>query len=170
MTQASFKFMDRGPSKKQRPRRVLTLAQARKGVFNHLLTLKRQTGKGSSLVCPCCDQTVKLYTRPLNYEKSAWLGALVDAYEQDPRWIHNREVRARGGDYAKLRFFGLIKRHPDKAGFWMPTRLGIDFVKGKCEAPAFVLVYNNECWAVSSETVSFEEAQTRKEKVTNESA
>jgi hypothetical protein len=116
------------------------------------------------MTCPCCDQTVKLYPRPLNYEISTWLAALVDAYEAEPHWVHNREVKARGGDYAKLRFFDLVERHPERKGFWKPTQLGIDFVQGRAPAPAFALLYNNTCFGVSRETITFAQAQKRKGK------
>jgi hypothetical protein len=56
----------------------------------------------------------------------------------------------RGGDYAKLRFWGFIKAKSEirddgstRSGFWRITDFGFEFVRGVLSAPRFAYTYNN---------------------------
>ena len=106
--------------------------------------------------CPCCTQFVKLYRRTITSSMAAWLIEFFHAdLDGDPEgWI---KVSARdwkymkGGDYAKLRHWGLIEAHPDNqeagapdrksAGYWRITMHGRDFVRGRCAVRQHVHIF-----------------------------
>lgn len=99
--------------------------------------------------CPCCGRFAKIYQRKL-YSTMAY--ALVQIYQyfkcpDADEWLHVPEhldgkgVVARGGDWAKLRYWGLIEHDGDhRSGYWRITDNGKDFVEGKlCVAKSVYL-------------------------------
>jgi hypothetical protein len=133
-----------------------TLAEAKKW-------LRARFGKGAT--CPCCNQFVKLYKRPFN-KSMAYVLLLIACYFQgDPveEWLHvpsyisemvsdhPRRAAAVRGDWAKLKFWGLIEEKPDvradgspRVGYWKLTSLGRQFVKRQVKVPSHVYIYNGE--------------------------
>src|SRR6185436_16063694 len=125
--------------------------------------LRIRFGKGAA--CPCCNQLVKLYKRSLN-KSSAYVLLLMACYFRgDPveEWLHvpsyiaemvadnPRRAAAVRGDWAKLKFWGLIEEKPDlradgspRVGYWKLTSLGRQFVKREVKVPSHVYVYNGE--------------------------
>lgn len=111
--------------------------------------------------CPCCGQFVKLYRRKLN---SSMAYALIMIARHDrrrpgeffhvPAWLDALAVPSAvaRGDFAKLRFWGLIEPQPDtrradgskRAGFWRITPLGRDFAAGRVSVPSHVYLYNQK--------------------------
>ena len=75
------------------------------------------------------------------------------------QWVHVQEFLSKrklppgiaaSGDYAKLRFFGLLQKRDDRRedgsdrnGFWRITDLGTQFSDGLIQVPSFVYVYDN---------------------------
>lgn len=130
--------------------------------------------------CPCCDQRVQLYKRPLT---SSMMYVLVELHRYfsgshaEP-WVHvgrymsekNVPEAIRGGDFAKMRFWGLIEEKPEirddgspRAGYYRITDLGKRFVRGEVRVPAYVFLYNEKpVKREVTETVSIQEALGKK--------
>lgn len=125
--------------------------------------LRARFGKGAT--CPCCNQFVKLYKRSLN-KSSAYVLLLMSCYfrgDQVEEWLHvpsyiaemvadhPRRAAAVRGDWAKLKFWGLIEEKPEKrddgsprVGYWKMTQLGRQFVARQVKVPSHVYIYNGE--------------------------
>lgn len=123
--------------------------------------LRANFSKGAT--CPCCHQFVKLYKRSLN-KSSAYVLLLIACYFQGDaveEWLHvpsyiaemvsdhPRRAAAVRGDWAKLKFWGLIEEKPEtradgspRAGYWKLTPLGRQFVKRQVKVPSHVYIYN----------------------------
>jgi len=108
---------------------------------------------GEVLTCPCCAQTVKCYRRALHAGMARQLIKLyLRGGQEAQQWVHVRDLYVLGssGDYAKLRFWGLVEpmdqrtRGENASGYWRITPDGIAFVRERCGVPGHVLVYNNE--------------------------
>lgn len=103
--------------------------------------------------CPECGQTVKLYRRNL-YAKPAYQLILLYRLNRDNFNFHHIKTTgnpaAGGGDFAKLRFWGLIEEYvnddPTKrtSGYWRITDKGRQFVQRKITVSKYVLIYNKE--------------------------
>ena len=123
--------------------------------------LRVRFGKGAT--CPCCNQFVKLYRR--NFNKSMayvllliscyYRGDLAEEWLHVPSYIaemvadHPRRAAAVRGDWAKLKFWGLLEEKPDvredgspRVGYWRLTRLGRQFVNREVKVPSHVYIYN----------------------------
>ena len=83
---------------------------------------------------------IEFYHADLNGDPDGW--SKVSARD----WKYMR-----GGDYAKLRHWGLIEAHPDNqeagapdrksAGYWRITMHGRDFVRGRCAVRRHVHIF-----------------------------
>jgi len=146
-------------------------------------------GLSDGIVCPCCHQYAREYRRKLNSGMALALIGLVRLWltAQDQAetylgpyhgaWIHltqiNEWVRRgqsiRGssnpcGDFAKLRYWGLIEEEPNedpgkrKSGSWRPSATGTLFVKGLITVHGYARVYNGECAGLEGDPVSIRDA------------
>jgi hypothetical protein len=127
--------------------------------------LRVRFGKGAT--CPCCNQFVKLYRRPLN-KSMAYVLLLIARYYRrvgvkTDEWLHvpsylaetavgnPRRAAAIRGDWAKLKFWGLIEEKPEtradgspRIGYWRMTQLGRQFVDREVKVSSHVYIYNGE--------------------------
>lgn len=125
--------------------------------------LRSRFKKGAT--CPCCQQFVKLYRRPLN-KSMAYVLCLISCYYRGDvvdEWLHvpsyiaemvadnPRRAAAVRGDWAKLKLWGLIEEKPGKredgsprVGYYRITPLGRRFVNREIKVPAHVFIYNGE--------------------------
>ena len=125
--------------------------------------LRVRFGKGAT--CPCCAQHVKLYKRSLN-KSSAYVLLLMECYfrgDSVEEWLHvpsyiaemaadnPRRAAAVRGDWAKMKFWGLIEEKPEvrsdgspRAGYWKLTSLGRQFCRRQATVPSHVFIYNAE--------------------------
>jgi hypothetical protein len=123
------------------------------------------------MACPCCAQFAKRYRRGMTAEMTRALFALFHAAEgvMHDEWVDVRKMKnVRGGDYAKLRYFGLIeaKHDPEKArergtrtsGLWRVTKLGRDFIDARARVPSFVVVYDGNVVEKSSTGIDVRDA------------
>tara|TARA_Y100000310_G_C20329247_1_gene644470 strand:- start:191 stop:715 length:525 start_codon:yes stop_codon:yes gene_type:complete len=131
-----------------------TLQDAQEWVEDH-----REEG----VECPCCGQFAKVYRRSVNGAMAHALiliafGTKVGEADADG-WLHvptflcqkTTRVTVRGGDFAKLRYWGLLEEKPGmvrddgskRAGFWRITEKGLHFVLKKVKIPKYALIYNN---------------------------
>ena len=67
--------------------------------------------------CPCCERFIKLYRRPLSASMARYLIVLAKKSGTGNPWLHVetdfRDVSIPSrGDYAKLRYWGLIEPKP----------------------------------------------------------
>jgi len=118
--------------------------------------------------CPCCGQTAALRKRSIRRDWSLWLIELW-RLGSDQEWVSAADIAKRipnwtGGDYAKLRFWGMIEPKPNdkdptknQSGIWRITDKGIQFVKKQLRVPSTALVYNNKCFGFSNDPVSIED-------------
>ena len=127
--------------------------------------LRARFAKGAP--CPCCQQFVKLYRRPFNKSMAFVLLLIARYYRRyDVRpeeWLHvpshinevvasnPRRAAAVRGDWAKLKFWGLIEEKPEtradgspRVGYWRLTELGRKFVNREVKVPSHVFIYNGE--------------------------
>lgn len=124
------------------PPEGISLATARRNVEI------RREGK-AGVLCPCCDQLAKVYKRRiyktvarqfLTFAKAALAGG----------WVDVRSIAMRGGDFAKLAYWGLIEerqKDPDDkdrrtSGWWRLTEKGRQFAENATTVPTFAHVYN----------------------------
>lgn len=143
-------------------------------ILDAQMDMDARQDRGTS--CPCCGATVKVYRRSIHGQMAAWLVDLCRAsptgYEAGAsdrpllslnhprlRWVDIRRLPARGGDYAKLRFWRLVE-HQDpgsdsgRSGLWRPTELGWRFARGQTTVPKFARVYRGQCLGFSGGRVS----------------
>lgn len=124
--------------------------------------MSKARGKDGSL-CPCCRQLVKVVDRNIDSQMARALIILYRYFEKAPDFVHfatyldelAQQVGAAipGGQWAKLRFWGLIEEKPKndksdgakRAGFWKITAKGISFVKMELKVPKYAMVYNEKC-------------------------
>jgi len=104
--------------------------------------------RGSGLDCPVCQQYAKVYRRPLTREIVSCLLDLIRMFVKDRDWIECKRLKRRGGDYAKLAYWGLVEfKNPKQSkrrqsGPVRPTQLGVRFALAQVAVPSHVLVYN----------------------------
>lgn len=127
-------------------------------------TWLRDQIQGDGAKCPCCRQMAKVYRRGINAGQAAILVRWWRQYGTKPVMVAE-QVKTPGGDYAKLRYWGLVEdmhaRREDggPAGQWRVTDLGEMFAASKVAIPRFVYVYDNRLLRVDeSESITIQEA------------
>jgi hypothetical protein len=119
--------------------------------------LRKDGGK-----CPCCDQYVKEYRRTITSSMGAALIYIHNYFKSKNanEWLHVPShlsrvyggVGVRGGDWAKLKYWGLIEDLQDvradgskRVGYWKITKLGNEFVRDRATVPKYAMIYNGDC-------------------------
>lgn len=131
--------------------------------------------------CPCCAQFCKVYRRGMTGSQAYILVLLYHHTKTTTDWIYLPEflsqvselsAAARGGDYGKLCFWGLIAPKldgerradgSDRLGFYKITERGKLFVEGKIRIPKYIYVYNQALlrWSTDA-TISIRDALGKK--------
>jgi len=136
--------------------------------------------------CPCCRQFAKIYRRKLT-SSMAYALILICRYYRNvhaphsiTEWLHVPEwlsktsqfgATVRGGDWAKLVYWGLIEPKSgeeredgsERVGYYRLTEDGLRFVKGEMRVPRVALVYNQQLLRMDdSQVVDIKEALTDK--------
>ena len=116
--------------------------------------------EGFPVECPCCQQTGKIYKRSISTTMVRQLIIISKAsrskWADHENWVDVKQFYLPGasGDYAKLRFWGLIEpqsvrtNRKNASGWWRITDLGRSFVKGALTVCKYVYVYNNRLYEV----------------------
>lgn len=126
--------------------RTVTVLQVRRAIAKRIV-------EGGSVRCPCCSKWARMRRGTISPSMAR---TILKAYESSPREAFQcRQVDARdhNGDYAKLRYWGLLKR-AGKAGWWRLTPLGRAFARGDVEVPANALTYKARLYALVGDPVS----------------
>lgn len=136
-----------------------------------ILEIKRQTKEKmlEGTKCPCCGQLVRLWKQKIHSGMSAWLIMFIQEFDkQDEEYLiwkhvaHNRGLWC--GDYAKLRYWGLIEQasNDDTAkktsGQWRPTELGREFAMGNTTIPKYVYTYDTKALVFSNSQTTVKES------------
>lgn len=109
-------------------------------------------------LCPVCKQVAKEYRRTIHAAMAEKLIQFWRAYgtmtwgERTPLMLRGRAGAADGGgDFAKLRYWGLIEEADDverqdggRAGWWRVTPLGARFVLNEYAPPRYAFVYDGQ--------------------------
>jgi len=93
--------------------------------------------------CECCGGSIKVYRSPLGVTTRVLIWMAGQSEEDE--WLHIPSappgVIAGGGDYAKLRYWNLIRQHPENpdpkkraAGLWKLTKFGRGFAHNQFTA------------------------------------
>jgi len=129
-----------------------TLTAARDRLFRNL-------DKGSR--CPCCDQHAMRYRRHINAGMARALILMVKESAVSGDMIDIKKLDVRGGDYAKLRYWGLIKqlrnteeRSGTRSGLWRVTDIGVAFANNESSVTGIAIVYNDECERLTGDQVT----------------
>lgn len=128
-------------------------------------TMNKAKEKGCA--CPVCGQLVKVYKRSINHAMAL---QLATAHRKFGVYtvFHRREItetfESGGGDFAKLRYWGLIAEiesdNPKKknSGKWIVTAAGRAFLQSIKRIPKYALIYNGRFLEFEgTETVTFRE-------------
>ena len=108
--------------------------------------------------CPVCGSHVQMYRRKIYPKMAKWLRWLVDRFDNtEHMWIDAHGSPIRGGDYAKLLYWGLVKRARDEgsgqAGLWQPTPRGCSFARGNLSVAKYAFVYLGKVEGFSDEKI-----------------
>jgi hypothetical protein len=135
--------------------------------------LKENTEKGAQ--CPCCHRRVQFYKRTLTSTMAFTLILIDKHFRENQDWLHvpqyltaaGADEASRGGDYAKLKDWGLLQPKPGKradnstrTGLWRITEMGRAFVRGEIRVHRTIELYNQKPTGrdVGAETISIQDA------------
>ena len=133
--------------------------------------LRRRLADGAR--CPCCAQWAQVYKRTITGQMARWLIWLTVEYRaqrigRKGEWVDVRKSPVRGGDYAKLRYWGLVERpanlDPSKrsAGLWRPTRDAYSFVLGNLRVAKHCYVFDEQALSKGQQMITIIEALGKK--------
>jgi hypothetical protein len=126
------------------------------------------------VVCPACDQFVKIYERPVH---NAMARALMNLYRLNytkAGYYHiddfTRDGKKTLGDFAKFRYWGLAVEEPKQdgvtakktSGRWAITEKGKNYVLGKISIQKYAIIYNKKKIGYSEEHATIKDALGKK--------
>jgi hypothetical protein len=126
--------------------------------------LRARVEKGTH--CPACEQFAKVYKRQIY---AGMVRALVLMYREGDfgrrLYVHVPSIDpARGGDVAKLEFWGLIEEERGsrvdggRAGYWRVTRRGEDWLQRKTTVPKYARIYDGRLLSLTGVAVTVDDA------------
>jgi hypothetical protein len=135
-----------------------TIGEAKEMIFE-----EETFEKGSE--CPCCGQMVRLYKRQPYYAQAIALINLFNLDRNEPGYYHITNIekgikKSGGGDFAKLKVFGLIVEQENDntkkrtSGMWAITDKGRKFALKQISIPKFARIYNKKYYDTSDEYVN----------------
>ena len=107
---------------------------------------------GAASKCPCCFQTVKVYSRRIT-QTMIWNLAQIASSPEGIRSVNLES--SHGGDHAKLRYWKLVEVIEDEFAhtYWRITPLGRLWLFGAEQIPEIAYVYNGTVQAFSEKKV-----------------
>ena len=119
-----------------------TLAEARETV---------SAARDEGIVCPCCDQFVRVYKRKITHAMAEGLIKVFHESRHEECYIPDVLSERESADFAKLRYWGLIVPVPHpredgsmRNGCWQVTFRGAAWIKNVNVVPKFKYVFNSE--------------------------
>ena len=123
--------------------------------------------------CQCCGQLVRLWKQLFHAGEAIWLIAFIQEYDKVGdewlTWKHVANVRnIQCGDYAKLKFWGLIEpcEYDDEgkkaSGKWRPTAKARAFIRNEITIPKYVFTYDTRAVKFSEEELNIVSALGKK--------
>ncbi len=118
---------------------------------------------GEKTTCECCGRYAQMYKRKITSTMAKQLLEFVRAGGAK-QYIHTAKVvsdRSGAGDFAKLRYWGLImpleNDNPAKktSGYWTLTHEGRSFIKGLWAVAEYIFVYDDEVIGRSDKVAFF---------------
>lgn len=118
------------------------------------------------VICPCCNQFVKLYKRSLNSGMAITLYRILLAKEGfiDVKEYLRINKYKNSHDWTLLKFWGLLIPGENKVGqtndTWRITPEGHDFILHEKKVPKYIYMYNQKVYKVkdNNEVTTFREA------------
>lgn len=114
--------------------------------------VRNKIDKGHGFVCPACGRFGKRYDRQISAGNARFLIQLCYLTGGDTtRWVDvPTEIPTPGGDYGKLRHWGLIEPSDiargdgsRRSGWWRITEKGVSFARAHTAVPKYALVYDD---------------------------
>lgn len=126
--------------------------------------LRRRVEKGTH--CPACEQYAKVYRRQIY---AGMVRALILMWREGDfsrrLYVHVPSIDpARGGDVAKLEFWGLIEEERGtridggRAGYWRVTRRGEDWIARRTAVPKYARIYDGRLLSLTGPLVTVDDA------------
>ncbi len=108
---------------------------------------------GAAFVDPVTGRTAQVYDRGITPKMVEVLALIYHHTRNDrSRFVSAQELKTRGGDYGKLRHWGLIEQKTEKGAvpgevirkpMWRITEKGLRFVEDDITIPKKILVFND---------------------------
>lgn len=112
--------------------------------------LRENWSKGAT--CPCCQQHVQLYRRPITSAMAA--GLILMYHFRKNAFTHVEDFFKKikcpssiRGDFSKLRYWGLIEENTEEEGqegFYRVTAKGREFVRCEIKVESHIQLYNDK--------------------------
>lgn len=126
------------------PQKV-TLARARRYV-------QKRIDSARGVKCPCCRRIAHVRRGHITPSMVTQLVKIYSISPRAPFQLKKVLIRDQNGDYAKLRYWGLLEQVD--LGWWRLTARGRAFVRGEVEVPRTALTYNRRLIRLCDEPVS----------------
>lgn len=119
--------------------------------------------KEKGVKCPCCEQLAKEYKYKLNKGMAI---VLINWYKTGKEWVHPiKDLKTINGDYAKLRFWGLVEESYDRpeedkkaTGYWRITQKGKEFVNNRLTVQEKARIYDNRFFGLIGKEINIKQA------------
>ena len=133
-----------------------------------------QHSKGDGAICPCCEQFVKVYKRPIT---SSMARGLIMMYKHilKPSVAVNSAIhiedffKGQGhipssirGDISKLKYWGMIAPVEGEDGKYMVMQKAQEFIEKGVLVPKYAVIYNNRLLELTGEMVGIEDCLKNK--------
>jgi len=117
--------------------------------------------------CLCCGQLAKIYKMKMT---STMAFCLIKLSKKPDAFYHISTMgHSGGGEFAKLRHWGLIEQQENNnnkkkrtSGFWAITPKGREFVLSNIKIPKYYEIYNNNILEFSNELITIKQALNNK--------
>jgi hypothetical protein len=116
--------------------------------------VRLEDGIDDGMACPCCGRLMKITKRSLYYKQVRWLFWICRAWLDlggGDSWVEANKGPQKGGDYAKLEYWGMVRRCPRNddpkkrsSGLWQPTAKGFEFLRGELRVPSFCMTVKSK--------------------------
>lgn len=134
-------------------------------MFNDVNNINTMQPTDKPQRCHCCGQLVKLYKIQMPLLALADMCDFAKESKDGEYWHINRiRVRSQGGEFAKLRFWGLIeeqfneKTNKRKSGMWRMTAKGRAFTRAEIMVRKYSKLYNQEFYGHDGGMVTLKQA------------